>query len=143
MSVRDEISFQRLSPEWEQPLVEFFVALSCSGGDRSFHPHPFDAVEAQRRASYTGNDEYHVATDDKTIVAYGMLRGWDEGYEIPSLGIAVHPEWQGRGLGRRMMVHLHEVATTRGANRVRLQGIPRQSNRDPPLRKPWVRLYGQ
>lgn len=124
MNAQDEISFQRLSSEMEEPLAEFFLALHESGADRSFHPHPFDALEARRRTAYTGNDEYHVATHERTIVAYGMLRGWDDGYEIPSLGIAVHPEWQGRGLGRRMMMHLHDVARARGAIRIRLKVYP-------------------
>jgi acetyltransferase-like isoleucine patch superfamily enzyme len=35
-----------------------------------------------------------------------MLRGWDEGCEVPSLGIAVRTSAQGRGLGRLMMAHL-------------------------------------
>ncbi len=59
-----------------------------------------------------------------SIVAYGMLRGWDEGYETPSLGIAVHSEWQARGVGRRMMEHLHQVARVRGAKRIRLKVYP-------------------
>lgn len=121
MSSQGEIAFYRLSPEWEDALAEFFAALIRAGTDCVFHPHPFDAAEAHRRAIYTGRDEYHVAAHQRLIVAYGMLRGWDEGYEIPSLGIAVHPEWQGRGIGRRMMEHLHEVARARGASRIRLK----------------------
>jgi ribosomal-protein-alanine N-acetyltransferase len=121
---RDEIKFSRISPEWELALIEFFDALKSSGADRAFHPHPFDAAEAQRRAAYTGRDEYHIAAHGSTIVAYGMLRGWDDGYEIPSLGIAVHARWQGLGIGRRMMEHLHRVARARGARFVRLRVYP-------------------
>jgi [ribosomal protein S18]-alanine N-acetyltransferase len=119
-----QIGFHRVSQEWERPLAEFFVTIVRSGSDRSFHPHPLDAAEAHRRASYTGCDEYHLAEHQRSIVAYGMLRGWEDGFETPSLGIAVHPEWQGQGIGRRMMVYLHEVARARGSKRIRLRVYP-------------------
>lgn len=122
--LQNRIKFYRISSEWESALAEFFADLKSFGTDRVFHPHPFDAAEARRRATYTGGDEYHIAAHGSTIVAYGMLRGWDEGYVTPSLGIAVHPEWQGRGIGRRMMEHLHDVARARGATRIRLKVYP-------------------
>ena len=56
-----------------------------------------------------------------------MLRGWDEGREIPSLGIVIDAAWQGRGCGRRMMDYLHQTARERGARRVRLKVYPENS----------------
>lgn len=50
-----------------------------------------------------------------------MLRGWDEGCEIPSLGIAVRKDSQGHGYGRLMMAHLHTEARERGAERVQVR----------------------
>ena len=50
-----------------------------------------------------------------------MLRGWDAGYDMPSLGLAVTPSHRGRGLAREMMHHLHQRAKHRGADRVRLK----------------------
>jgi len=60
------------------------------------------------------------ALEGGRIIAYGMLRGWSEGYAIPSLGIAVLPECRRRGVARQLMHHLHEVAADRGAASVRL-----------------------
>jgi ribosomal protein S18 acetylase RimI-like enzyme len=50
-----------------------------------------------------------------------MLRGWDESYTIPSLGIAVDPQCRGQGIGRRLITHLHVIAAARGADTVRLK----------------------
>src|SRR6185503_6378785 len=50
--------------------------------------------------------------------------GWDEGFEVPSLGIALHPQARGNGLGRRFMLFLHQEAQARGARRVRLKVYP-------------------
>ena len=124
MTSEVELDFRRVSPELESELVVFFEAVARDGLDRTFHPHPFDADEAHRLAIYSGLDEYHLALHAGVIAAYGMLRGWGEGYDVPSLGIAVDPEWQRRGIGRRMMLHLHEVARARGATRIRLKVYP-------------------
>ena len=63
---------------------------------------------------------YAVLSEGGRVVAYGMLRGWDDGYEIPSLGIAVHPAARGSGAGRELMEHLHREARARRAPSVRL-----------------------
>jgi ribosomal-protein-alanine N-acetyltransferase len=116
-----ELLFRRVSPELESEIAQFYERLAAEGVDRTFHPHSFDAAEARRRATYAGLDEYHVALHDGVIVAYGMLRGWDEGYVVPSLGIAVDTQWQRRGIGRQMLLFLHEIARARGASSVRLR----------------------
>jgi ribosomal protein S18 acetylase RimI-like enzyme len=53
-----------------------------------------------------------------------MLRGWDEGYTVPSLGIGIRREFERQGLGREMMVALHQVAREMGATAVRLRVHP-------------------
>ncbi len=114
-----------LSPKWIGPLVEFFSALQQSGAEGDFHPHPLTPEEADRRCHYNGRDLYYVLVDDDRVLGYGMLRGWDQGYDIPSLGIALHPAEQGRGLGTVFMHFLHGAAKRRGAARVRLKVHPR------------------
>lgn len=123
----------QLSPQWTQPLAEFFQSLREAGDEAEFHPHPFTAEEAARRCQYTGRDLYYILVDQSQVLAYGMLRGWDEGYEIPSLGIAVHPRQRGKGLGRLLMEFLHAAARHRGARTIRLKVYPRNARA--------VRLY--
>ena len=64
-------------------------------------------------------DVFLLGRDKGRVVAFGMLRGWAQGYEVPSLGIATYP--QGRGYGRGMMAALESVARERGATRIRLR----------------------
>lgn len=115
---------RRLSPEWEGPLAEFFRLLRETGDNDYFHPHPFDDEEAEKRAHYTGKDLYYILVEGERVLGYGMLRGWDEGYEIPSLGIAVRPSARGTGLGLAFMHFLHAAARRLGAERVRLKVHP-------------------
>ena len=115
-----------LSPEWMQPLSDFFAAIRSSG-EMSFHPHPLTDESAKMLAQYSGNDVYYVMVNGKEVLAYGMLRGWDQGYEIPSLGIAVHPKSRGKKLGELMMHFLHSAARSKGARQVRLKVYPKNA----------------
>lgn len=112
---------RELGAEWKQPLVEFLRALEEAGDAEYFCPHAFtdDTVEnlIQRRQ----RDLYYVLVERKKVLGYGMLRGWDEGYDIPSLGIAIHPSARGAGLGRVLMHFLHASARREGAKKVRLR----------------------
>lgn len=92
-----------------------------------FRPHPFTPADARRIASHAGPDTYALLLQDGRAVAYGMLRGRDEGYTVPSLGIAVRTSAQGHGLGRLMMLYLHEEARRQGAAVVRLRVHPRNT----------------
>jgi len=126
------LKFRSARPTDATGLGEVFAALATAGDDRLFHPHPLTQVAASdicRAMSQHGDrpaDEYHVAIDhdghaEPCIVAYGILRGWSEGFAIPSLGIAVHPDHRGCGIARKVMEHLHAVAAARGADTVRLK----------------------
>jgi ribosomal-protein-alanine N-acetyltransferase len=109
-----------VTPEWQQPLADFFTAIRLSG-DRYFHPHPFTYEFAEMLAHYGGKDLYYLLVNGNRVMAYGMLRGWDQGYAVPSLGIAVHPEDRGTQLGELLVRFLHGAARQRGAQRIRLK----------------------
>jgi ribosomal protein S18 acetylase RimI-like enzyme len=117
------LEFHVVGPADFTILAELFLDIDQT----FFRPHPFTADEAGKIASHTGRDIYALLLEDGKAVAYGMLRGWDEGYPVPSLGIAVRTSDHGRGLGRTMMAHLHLEATRRGATVVRLRVHPDNS----------------
>jgi ribosomal protein S18 acetylase RimI-like enzyme len=86
-----------------------------------FRPHAMTADGAARVAGMRGRDVYLIGFADGEPVAYGMLRGWEEGYPIPSLGVAVRHDRVRKGYGRAMMLALHRVVHERGSDRVRLR----------------------
>jgi ribosomal protein S18 acetylase RimI-like enzyme len=109
-----------LSPELAPALTEFFAAFASGPEAAFFHPHPLTADDANRICGAQGLDLYYAAMVGRTVVAYGLLRGWDQGYDVPSLGIAIHPASRGRGLARPFMAFLHAAAKHRGARQIRL-----------------------
>ena len=116
---RTALEFRALAPDLAQPLGDFFESLAASDG-AFFHPHPLTRESARQLCEYQGRDLYFVAVCDGRVLGYGLLRGWDEGYAVPSLGIALSPEARGTGLAGAFMLFLHAAARLRGAPRIRL-----------------------
>ena len=108
----------------EGKLSRFFRVIKNSGSDKYFHPHPFSEEEAKKRSVYHGEDLYYVLSEGEEVIGYGMLRGWDEGYEVPSLGIIVHPDLRGEGMGKMFVHFLHAAAKRKGAKQVRIRVYP-------------------
>jgi ribosomal-protein-alanine N-acetyltransferase len=111
---------RRLSSEIVGPLSEFLTELACADEEQYFHPHSFTSEELNKIISHCEQDIYVALVRGSQILGYGMLRGWDEGFSVPSLGIAISSKMQGQGLGRALMEFLHAAARMKGANQVRL-----------------------
>lgn len=110
-----------LSSQHAASLASLFARLRDAGDEKFFHPHPLTDSEAAARANYSGKDFYCVMLQTDNVIGYGMLRGWDEGYAIPSLGIALDSSFRGHGYGRLLMDFLQDAAKKRGATKVRLK----------------------
>ena len=120
MSELGTVQLENLAPGHEVGLSDLFCALSANGDGDLFYPHPLTPEEARRLCGYAGLDHYFVATVNDRILGYGMLRGWDEGYAIPSLGLATHPDARSQGLGEFLMRGLIQQARNRRASQLRL-----------------------
>jgi len=85
-----------------------------------FHPHQFSYMGILQEVIKREKDYFVFLMDVDTIVSYGMLRGWSEGYEIPSLGIMTDVNYRGKGISNKMMDHLHQIAKELNCERIRL-----------------------
>ncbi len=116
------IEIVRLRPEHQNSLTGFFEKIILPEYTKDFSPHPFNAENAKRVCDYQGRDLYYsILLDGKDIIGYGMLRGWDEGYDIPSMGLCILKTYQGKGLGRLLLNFLEVVSRLEGANKVMLK----------------------
>lgn len=117
------LEIRRLTIDWKKSLLVFFRALDDHGDAEFFQPHPFTSEAVDRILRNSHRDLYYVLVEGTEVLGYGMLRGWDEGYKIPSLGIAIHPRIRSNGMGRILMHFLAGAAKCRGAQKVRLKVI--------------------
>jgi ribosomal-protein-alanine N-acetyltransferase len=104
-------------------LARLFERLATDPETISFfHPHPLTSEYAERLCARAPlrKDRYWLARYDGRPVGYSMLRGWDEGYEVPSFGGCVDVAARGVGVGHLLLAHAIREARTAGARRMRL-----------------------
>jgi glycosyltransferase involved in cell wall biosynthesis/ribosomal protein S18 acetylase RimI-like enzyme len=104
-------------------LAGFFAAVAADPeAARFFHPHPLTRAYAEELCAScaTRRDKYFALWYDGRIAGYGMLRGWDEGFPIPSFGVCVHPALRDAGIGQTLLTHALAEARAAGATKVRL-----------------------
>jgi len=119
-----DVEILRLRPDHVNLLAALFSRISIDPEAQNFHPHPFTAKEAARVCTSVGADQYVALLVDQVFCGYGMLRGWDAGFVIPSVGIYVEPALRGTGAARHLMDHLHLIAKLSGAKATRLKVHP-------------------
>jgi ribosomal protein S18 acetylase RimI-like enzyme len=110
----------KLSSKMEQALASFFIDVSKDDYSRYYYPFDLTSETAKKLCALSGKDLHYVLINNETILGHGMLRGWDEGYDVPSLGIVIHPDVANRGLGSLFVGFLHSAAWRRGCSKVRL-----------------------
>jgi ribosomal-protein-alanine N-acetyltransferase len=109
-----------IGPEHVEELTVLFERNRTPAVTEMFDPFPLDAAQARKIALDDGEDAFYLARSGKLPVGFSMLRGFDEGYAIPSFGIFVDQRSQGRGIGRKLTAWTVEQARGRGCPAVRL-----------------------
>jgi ribosomal protein S18 acetylase RimI-like enzyme len=122
--VSDAARVVRADPTLAPAVAGLFERLHAEGVEDWFHPHPLTAAEAEHLCAAPGRDVYLIALRGTRAVGYGLLRGWNEGFDVPSLGVVVDSDVRGQGVGRLLMDSLHDAARSQGAERIRLKVYP-------------------
>ena len=115
-----KVQIEELAPRHLEVLSKLFADIVANGDEDVFHPHPLTESEAARICGNQTLDCYFVSLFEGEAVAYGILRGWEEGFKEPSLGLVIHPRRHRQGLGRQMSIFLIDMARQRGATSLRL-----------------------
>lgn len=115
---------KRIQPEHDEVLKGFFERNSRPEVTRLFTAFPLSAKEAERIAHHSGKDLFFLCHASALPVGFWMLRGWDEGFSVPSLGLFVDFEHQGRGIGRAIVREAIQISKNLGCNSVRLSVYP-------------------
>jgi ribosomal protein S18 acetylase RimI-like enzyme len=115
-----EIVIEPVEAGHAQALAELFEQNRVPAVTDSFDPFPLTADEAKRITLEPRLDAYFVASMESELVAMSMLRGFDEGFAVPSFGIFVDHRHQGRGVGCRLTAWTVAEARRRGCAAIRL-----------------------
>lgn len=113
-------NFRRLQSEDIPLLTEFFKINNDKHTAHTFNPFPLTPASAQHILK-NWTDEYYLGLFEyERMVVFTMLRGYAEGYEIPSFAILVGREYRGKGYGRKATKLTIEKAKELHASKVRL-----------------------
>lgn len=116
----DDILFREVRPSDFEMLKAFLEWNDVPEITRYFHPFPLTAETAKWIATKPKSDRYYLAFLKGQVVGMSMLRGWDEGFSVPSFGILVDRKFHGKGIGRLMTERTIEGAKKLGCKQVRL-----------------------
>ncbi|MBN2305156.1 MAG: GNAT family N-acetyltransferase [Anaerolineae bacterium] len=108
-----------IQPDDFEQLAYFFEENNRPEVTRLFTAFPLTRETARQIALDDHEDRYYLALQDHRIVGLVMLRGWDEGYDVPSIGIFIDYRRQGEGLGRCAVEFVVEEARRLGCKRAR------------------------
>lgn len=115
-----ETLFRRLTSADAEQLAALFTRNAVPDVAHTFDPFPLTPETAHDLLRPERLDRCFGAFDGSGLVAFSMLRGRDEGYDVPSFGIFVDRSEHGRGLGSRLTAWTVEQARETGAPAVRL-----------------------
>lgn len=89
-----------------------------------FSPFHFDEATLLAILAGSQQDVYMGFFWDGALIAFFMLRGWDEGYEIPAYGVVVDHRYRNRGLGRLTLEMSKTICKLRSVKRLMLKVHP-------------------
>ena len=112
--------FKRLEPSDATELKVFFDKNNTDQVTNNFYPFPLSEETVHRLLAPGSRDLFFLLIIEGEAVGFSMLRGFDEGYEVPSLGMFVGATHQGRGLGRELLKRTYAFAKSHGITSIRL-----------------------
>jgi ribosomal protein S18 acetylase RimI-like enzyme len=115
------IALRELDARDADALARFLVRNDVPAVTSTFTPFPMTAATAGTLLTGRREDRFYGAfRPEGELVAFSMLRGWDEGFAVPSFGIVVDAGLHGQGLGSRLTRWTIERARELGSAQVRL-----------------------
>ena len=91
---------------------------------RYFTPFNFDEATTTALLSNRRQDVYVGMYWDRQLVGFFMLRGWDEGYDVPAYGVVIDRNFRGYGLARLSVEMSKTICRLRRTRRMMLKVHP-------------------
>lgn len=117
------LEIRRLTPS-DADALSAMLTNSSSNYQRYFAPFPFDADFLKQMLAAARNDQFWGMSADAALAGMFMLRGFDEGYTVPSYGVSVAEKFSGRGLLKVSLAFSIAWCRLNDINRIRLTVHP-------------------
>ncbi|NTV62222.1 MAG: GNAT family N-acetyltransferase [Oscillochloris sp.] len=117
------ISIQPLTFDHLGPLVAAY-AVAPAAYSAYFQPFSFDLPTLQAILAQRVADLYFLVRWADEPAGFFMLRGFDQGYRVPTYGVWIAPPFSRRGLGRETLHHAVRTCRARGCDELMLKVHP-------------------
>lgn len=97
------VQIKTISTTDYERLTTFFTENDVDEVTRWFFPFPLNQASAYKITHSAFSDKYYWGLVGSKPVGFSMLRGWDEGYEIPSFGMFIDHRSMGMGYGGQLL----------------------------------------
>src|SRR2546423_8118918 len=116
----EQLNCREIGPQDLEILARFLEENNLPSEVGTFNPFPMTSETAKKIACLPRRDHYYGAFLDGRIIGLAMLRGWDEGYSVPSFGIIIDHRFQRLGMGSRMLDYTIDAGVQLGCSSIRL-----------------------
>ena len=89
-----------------------------------FTPFSFEEDSIKKIINDAVNDKYFGIFINDELVGFYMLRGFDEGFEVPSYGIWISDKFSGLGLSKLTLQHAITFCKLNGLKKIMLKVHP-------------------
>ena len=125
-SLKGNISILPLKIDDVSPLCNAFKAAP-DDYSRYFTPFQFTPRVLETILSTATKDRYNLIRVDERVAGFYMLRGFDEGFQIPTYGVWISPDFGRLGIGRLTLDHAISTCRLMGVKELMLKVHPENS----------------
>lgn len=108
----------------DAPTLSSFLQSQTSGYARFFRPFDFDTDTLVKILANQRQDTLMGLYWKNQLAGFFMLRGWDEGYDVPAFGILIDERYRGCGLEMLSLETAKIICRLRGASRLMIKMHP-------------------
>ena len=120
------VELKELKSEDALTLSDLLLAAD-KNYSKHFHPFSFDDITITKILESATNNKYFGVFVDEVLAGFYMLRGFDEGYDIPSYGIWIAEQFSGLGLSKLTLQHAISYCKVNGIKKIMLKVHPNNS----------------
>jgi len=117
------ITIEKLGPAKAEELSTLLLAADKEYS-RHFIPFEFDRETIETILGQARKDQYFGVYLSGSLAGFYMLRGFDQGYEIPSYGVWIGPGSSGLGLASLTLHHALSFCRANGIKKLMLKVHP-------------------
>ena len=108
----------------DAPALSKWLRAQPPAYARFFHPFAYDESVIADALARQGRDVFMGLFWQEQVVGFFMLRGWNEGYDVPAFGILIDEQYRGYGLEMAALDTAKVICRLRNVSRLMIKMHP-------------------